>query len=99
MAKDKTPQLRKQVHKLFGDNQVYDDGYQSCYDGKWIDMTDEVCAVADFIAADRKRVELEARLNEVQNAYEYWINGTKFISSYFRDRIAELSNIRESKDE
>ena len=32
-----------------------------------------------------------ARLNEVQNSYEYWINGRKFISSYFRDRIAELS--------
>lgn len=35
--------------------------------------------------------EHEARLNEVQNAYEYWINGRKFIASYFRERIAELN--------
>ena len=67
MAKYKTPQLRKQVHKLFGDGQVYDDGYQSCYDGKWIDMTDEVCAVADFIIADRKRVALEARIDAAEH--------------------------------
>lgn len=39
----------------------------------------------------------KARLNEVQNAYEYWINGRKFISSYFRDRISLLSNTKESK--
>ena len=36
-----------------------------------------------------KRVD-KARLNEVQNAYEYWINGRKFISSYFRERIDAL---------
>jgi len=46
-----------------------------------------------------KKHELEARLNEVQNAYEHWINGRKFISSYFRDRIAVLSDTKESKDE
>lgn len=40
----------------------------------------------------------KARLNEVQNAYEYWINDKKFISSYFRDRIAELSSSKESTD-
>ena len=34
----------------------------------------------------------KARLNEVQNAYEHWINGRKFIPSYFRERIAELTN-------
>ena len=56
-------------------------------------------AVLGLITADRKRVELKARLNEVQNAYEYWINGRKFIASYFRDRIALLSNTKESKDE
>ena len=32
----------------------------------------------------------KARLNEVQNAYEHWINGRKFIPSYFRERIEEL---------
>lgn len=58
--------------------------------------TDEIM---QFITADRKRVALEARLNEVQNAYEYWINGRKFISSYFRERIALLSNTKEGKDE
>ena len=42
----------------------------------------------------------KARLNEVQNAYEYWINGRRFISSYFRDRIADLSQTqKEHKEE
>ena len=53
---------------------------------------------ARYITADRKRVALEARLNEVQSAYEHWINGRKFISSYFRDRIAELSSNKEGAD-
>lgn len=39
----------------------------------------------------------KARLNEIQSAYEQWINGRKFISSYFRDRIAELSSSEEAK--
>lgn len=52
-----------------------------------------------LITADRKRVELEARLDEVQNAYEYWINNRKFISSYFKNNITLLSNTKESKDE
>ena len=39
----------------------------------------------------------KARLNEVQNSYEYWINGRKFISSYFRGRIADLSNSKEAE--
>ena len=56
-------ELREQIHKLFGDHQAYDGGYHSCYDGKWIDMTNEVCAVADFITADRKKHELEAKKN------------------------------------
>ena len=43
------------------------------------------------IEAIRQQEIAKARLNEVQNAYEQWINGRKFISSYFRDRIAELS--------
>lgn len=96
MAKDKTLQLRKQVHKLFGDGQVYDDGYQSCYDGKWIDMTDEVCAVADFIIADRERVELEARIDELGHCCGgcgVWHSETCSISQRrltFRERIAEL---------
>ena len=57
----------------------------------------ELEAIMQLITADRKRVALEARLNEVQNAYEHWINGRSFISSYFRDRIALLSNTKESK--
>ena len=60
--------LEKQIHKLFGDGQAYDGGYHSCYDGKWIDMTNEVCAVADFVTADRKRIALEARLDEMDVA-------------------------------
>ena len=59
----------------------------------------ELDNLMQFITADRKHVALEARLNEVQNAYEHWINGRSFISSYFRDRIALLSNTKESKDE
>ena len=39
----------------------------------------------------------KARLNEVQSAYEYWINGREFIPSYFRDRIAELSSSKEEE--
>ena len=51
-----------------------------------------------LINSEVERREREARLNEIQNAYEYWINGRKFISSYFRDRIAELSSSKESVD-
>ena len=56
-------------------------------------------AILDWHNKQVERREREARLNEVQNAYEYWINGRKFISSYFRDRIAELSSSKESADE
>lgn len=67
MTPTEQDKLREQVHKLFGDHQADDGGYQSCYDGKWIDMTDEVCAVADFITADRKRVALEARIQALDH--------------------------------
>lgn len=50
-----------------------------------------------LINSEVERREGESRLNEVQNAYEYWINGRKFISSYFRDRIAELSSGEEAE--
>lgn len=60
MTPTEQDKLREQIHKLFGDHQADDGGYQSCYDGKWIDMTNEVCEVADFIIADRRRVGLEA---------------------------------------
>lgn len=83
--------LREQVHKLFGDYQADDGGYQSCYDGKWIDMTNEVCAVADFITADRKRVVLEARLDELREMSDLPYIGlrTKRLER-LGDRAAEL---------
>lgn len=88
-------ELRERIHKLFGDNQAYDGGYHSCYDGKWIDMTDEVCAVADFITDDRKRVALEARIDELAKIE---IGGDKIWTVYsgtdtamlIEERIAEL---------
>ena len=48
---------------------------------------DECVAV---ITAHTNKQIARARLNEVQSAYEYWINGRKFISSYFRERIEAL---------
>ena len=48
-----------------------------------------------LINSEAERRESRARLNEAQSAYEYWINGRKFISSYFRDRIAELTKLEE----
>ena len=61
------------------------------------DAVDRVVAIIQAQKAEAERREREARLNEVQSAYEYWINGRKFISSYFRDRIAELSKLTEVK--
>lgn len=52
--------------------------------------------VVDTILPTIQQEIAKARLNEVQNAYEYWINGRNFISSYFRDRIAQLSNTKEA---
>ena len=98
-------ELREQIHKLFGDGQAYDGGYHSCYDGKWIDMTNEVCAVADFITADRKRVALEARINE-NNMYIRELTRHYFPSGpgephiplvQFHERIAELKAQQEGK--
>lgn len=87
MTPTEQDKLREQIHKLFGDHQADDGGYQSCYDGKWIDMTNEVCAVADYITADRKRVALEARLDELTRVLQQ-----PYISQqvYGQDRIAEL---------
>ena len=94
--------LEKQIHKLFGDGQAYEGGYHSCYDGKWIDMTNEVCAVADFITADRKRVGLEARLDELtklrrmfERLAEYAGDKEQAMSEY-DDRIATLKQELES---
>ena len=84
-------ELRKEIHKLFGDGQAYDGGYHSCYDGKWIDMTNEVCAVADFITADRKRVALEARMDERQML--------SFHRAYGKDYQATLEILEEANDE
>jgi hypothetical protein len=66
---DSDQELRNQVHALFGDHQAEEGGYQSCYDGKWLDMTNEVCAVADFIKADRLRT---ARKSELEGKLEVW---------------------------
>ena len=45
-------ELRANIHSLFGDYHTVDGGYFSSYDGKWIDMTNEVVAVADYITAN-----------------------------------------------
>ena len=90
-------ELREQIHKLFGDDQADDGGYHSCYDGKWIDMTNEVCAAADFIIADRKRVALGARIDELNNVRDMDLS----LVSQHRviDRIADLKAQQEDKDE
>ena len=88
-------ELKKEIHSLFGDAQATDGGYQSLYDGKWIDMTDEVCAVADFITADRKRVALEARIDELSNAQDELFKGAKM--TWFTNRRVELKAQLEDK--
>ena len=101
--KEQDKELREKLNSLF--ESVFSQGVRAGKDvanetyedfDAW-SKKDEIDKAMQLITADRKRVALEARLNEVQNAYEYWINGTKFISSYFRDRIAELSISKESK--
>ena len=62
MTPTEQDKLREQIHKLFGDHQADDGGYQSCYDGKWIDMTNEVCAVATW----HTRKLNEARIDEIR---------------------------------
>ena len=75
-----------------------------CQQEKYADIDNQFVVA---LSVDQALKELEAihqqeiakaRLNEVQNAYEYWINGRKFISSYFRDRIAELSGSKDGTD-
>ena len=56
MSESNSDELEKRVHALFGDSQVYDGGYHSCYDGKWVDMTNEVVAVAKL----KQQWQLEA---------------------------------------
>lgn len=94
MTPTEQDKLREQIHKLLGDYQADDGGYQSCYDGKWIDMTNEVCAVADFITADRKRVELEARTDELQKALDenapFGEGQLDVAAEYVEYRLAEL---------
>ena len=63
-----------------------------------LEMEDAVSAKSKLAILDWHQQEIaKARLNEVQSAYEYWINGREFISSYFRERIAELSNSKEAE--
>ena len=39
-------ELQREVHALFGDAQATDGGYQSLYDGEWLDMTVEASDAA-----------------------------------------------------
>lgn len=93
-------ELREQIHKLFGDYQADVGGYHSCYDGKWIDMTNEVCAVADFIIADRKKHELQARIHELQGVISWNVDAKtnlKVVSTITAmERVAELKQELES---
>jgi len=58
-------ELRANIHSLFGDYHTVDGGYFSSYDGKWIDMTNEVVAVADYITANyTTNTEVAERVNE-----------------------------------
>ena len=84
-------ELKKQVHALFGDSQVEDGGYHSCYDGKWLDMTNEVCAVADFITdyATRQRIDELRTIERLFGGIHQW--STSEDDSYHSDeRIATL---------
>ena len=53
--------------------------------------------IGELVADWHNKQITKARINEVQNAYEHWIYGKKFISSYFKDRIAELSSGEEAE--
>lgn len=54
-------ELTKQVHSLFGDQQAYDGGYFSCYDGKWLDVTNEVVAVVELIERHTEQARIDER--------------------------------------
>ena len=77
------------------EQQELDEILEDFYDGdiRQSDMGKAKYAILDW---HNKQIA-KARLNEVQSAYEYWINGREFISSYFRERIAELSNGKEAE--
>ena len=69
-------ELRADIHSLFGDYHTVDGGYFSSYDGKWIDMTNEVVAVADYITANYTP---NSRLKALLKESEKWngrIQGT-----------------------
>ena len=70
------------------DEQKLDEILEDFYDGD-IRQSDMGKAKQQLLALIEQR-EREVRFNEVQNAYEHWINGRKFISSYFRERIENL---------
>lgn len=52
-----------QIVKCFGDAQVYDGGWHAEYDGKWIDITNEVYNVKRLMEAREKSIREEAREN------------------------------------
>ena len=81
-------ELRKEVHSLFGDTQAEDGCYQSLYDGKWIDMTDEVCAVADWHTRKLK----EARIDEIRRVRPHL---TYPGMVYYGERMNELRSDEE----
>ena len=63
-----------------------------------VDFDEHVDEIQQAILDWHQQEIAKARLNEVQNAYGYWVNGRKFISSYFEDRIAELSQTLKDKE-
>jgi len=80
-------ELRANIHSLFGDYHTVDGGYCSSYDGKWIDMTNEVVAVADYITANytlKSEVaerERAARVETLEDIKE-WAVENSFTTSY-----------------
>lgn len=80
-AQTKQEELLTRIHKLFGDEQVYDGGYHSLYDGKWIDMTNEVVSVSEFINKEVLSVLEELESNITLNIKAASVLGTTKVPS------------------
>jgi hypothetical protein len=59
--------IEQQVVECFGDNQQYDGGWFADYDGKWIDITNDVTNLVALIESQNKR----ARLDEIMRLLDW----------------------------
>lgn len=86
-------ELRKQVHELFGDSQLEDGGYFVLYDGKWLDMTNEVCSVVDYITARDASIRID-ELNRLNTRRHYGLDyqdSLDALDEYKDQRIVALN--------